>query len=96
MPGSVLGGGDPVVNKIDKNACPHGAYILEGESEKHISKYSVSAAIHTWQVLTKCVVKDDVSLLTLLISTLHVAVQGEQIDFMHPTNSDQLAVAVWS
>ena len=96
MPGSVLGGRDPVVNKIDKNTCPHGAYVLEGESEKDISKYSVSAAIRTWQALTKCVVKDYVSLLTLLISTLHVAGQGEQIDFTHPTTSDQLAVAVWS
>ena len=40
MPGSV-GGGDPLVNKIDKNACPHGAYVLEGESGRHVSKYSV-------------------------------------------------------
>ena len=40
MPGSV-GGGDPLVNKIDKNACPRGAYVLKGESGRRISKYSV-------------------------------------------------------
>ena len=40
MPGSV-GGGDPQVNKIDKNACPRGAYVLKGESGRRISKYSV-------------------------------------------------------
>ena len=30
-----------MVNKIDKNLCPHGAYVLEGESGRHINKYSV-------------------------------------------------------
>ena len=39
--GVCVGGGDPLVNKIDKNACPHGAYVLEGESGRHVSKYSV-------------------------------------------------------
>lgn len=48
MPGRVLGGGDPGVNKIDKNACPREASVLEGESEKQIHTYSVSAAIYTW------------------------------------------------
>lgn len=48
MPGRVLGGGDPAVNKIDKNPCPCEASVLEGESEKQIHTYSVSAAIYTW------------------------------------------------
>lgn len=34
MGGSVVGSGHPVVNKMAKNACPRGTFVLEGESGK--------------------------------------------------------------
>ena len=36
-PGSDLGAGDPAVNKMDKDPCPHGADILDGETDNKLN-----------------------------------------------------------
>lgn len=35
-PGAVLDAGKTEVNKIDKNLCPHGVYILAGETDSQM------------------------------------------------------------